>query len=218
MGQLQQAKARIQPPVEEVQPEEAAVPEETVEEEMPEEQENPEDVEAEESAAEDSEAATPEEQQEYDKAMDALYMVLYQNEKTSQAVEDQLNAEDKVGSVVRAGLLVIKALDQKIQMDEAVIPQMTREVADSLVEMAEAKGIPPFTDGEAKAVLGAMWEGVMQVFGFDEEQAKELTEGMSPEELQQSEDQYQQFLSEAGGADPAAAQPPVEGAAPEEAV
>jgi hypothetical protein len=142
-------------------------------------------------------AASANEQEEYDRAMQALYTVLYQNEKTAKAVADQLNAEDKVGSVTRAGILLIKSLDERISMDEEIIPQMTREVADSLIEIAEAKGVPEFAEGEVKAVLGSMWEGVMAVFGMSKEDAEDLRMDSSPEELNGMEEQYRQFLGEA---------------------
>jgi hypothetical protein len=194
MGMMSKAKSKAKAQEEPVLEDEQAS-------EVPVEEEPNPSTEPVESEAETEEGggvqASPEEQEEYDRAMDALYQVLYNNDKTSKAVADQLNAQNKVDSVARAGILIIKSLDERISMDEEIIPQMTREVADSLIEMAEAKGIPEFSESEAKAVLGATWEGVMAVFGMSKEDAEDLRMDSSPEELKGMEDQYRQFLSEA---------------------
>lgn len=51
------------------------------------------------------EPATPEEQQEFDRVMQAVATVLYSNEETSNAIVDQILPDDKVGSTAKASML-----------------------------------------------------------------------------------------------------------------
>ena len=140
--------------------------------------------------------ASPEEQQEYEKALSALHTVLYSNEGTSQAIVDMLQPQDKVGSVAKAGILVVQQLDEKIDLDESVFAEITMDIADRLIEMGErAKGME-FSEKESQAVMGATWEGVMELYGIDESAYEELTQGMSPEELKGYEQEYKGYLGE----------------------
>jgi hypothetical protein len=145
----------------------------------------------------DDDEATPEEQAEYERAIGALGQVIYANDDTSGAVLDQLQPEDPIGSVAKAGILLVKTLDEKLQLDEAVIPQLTIEVADRLVDLAEAKFGSEFSEQEAQAVTGATWEGVMDLFGIDPEAYEEFVAGMSDEDIAQQQQAYKQFLGEA---------------------
>lgn len=146
--------------------------------------------------APEGEEATPEEQKAYEDAMSALHKVMYTNQGTSEAIADMLQPEDKIGSTVKAGVMVIQQLDQKIDMDENIIAEMTAETADRLMEMGErAKGMQ-FTDQEAQAVAGATWEGVMQMFGVDEEQYNSFMSGMAPEEIDKQKKTYESFLGQ----------------------
>lgn len=140
--------------------------------------------------------ATPEEEAEYKRSLEALHTVLYANEGTSQAVVDMLQPEDKIGSTVKAGVMLIQQLDEKIDMDESVIAQITMDAADRLIEMGErAKGMQ-YSEKEAQAVLGATWEGVMDLFGVDEGSYEELTQGMSDKEIGSYEKEYKGYLGE----------------------
>jgi hypothetical protein len=146
----------------------------------------------------EEEQATPEEQAAYDQALEALHKVLYEDEERSNGIVDMIQAEDKIGSVVKASLMIIKQLDEKIDMDENIIAEITVDTADRLMELAETAHNISFSEQETKAVAGATWEGVMQLFGMDEESVKEMTAGMSPEQIQGYEKEYAGYV--AGGA------------------
>jgi hypothetical protein len=142
------------------------------------------------------EEASPEEQQEYERALGAVNRVMYGDPNTSRSIADQLRPEDKIGSTVKASILLIKQLDEKIDMDEVVIPQITQEVADRMIDMGEQVKGMEFSEQDAQAVLGATWEGVMEVFGIDPETYEEFTQGMSEQDIQGYSQQYKQFLGD----------------------
>lgn len=148
------------------------------------------------SAAAGEDEATPEEQAEYEQAMKAVQVVLYDNDRTSEAIADMLQPEDKIGSVVQATLLTLNQIDSQLDMDEAVIPQVMSELADRIMDMGEqAKGME-FSEQEAQAVLGSVWEGVMEMYGVDEEEYNNFTSNMSTDEVASQEQTYKQFLGE----------------------
>jgi hypothetical protein len=140
--------------------------------------------------------ATPEEQQDYERATQVLSKVLYEDERTSEAVLKQLQPQEKIGSVAKTSMMVIKQIDEKIDLDEVIIPQFTQDVVDRVVDLYENAHGDEFSEQETQAVLGSAWEGVMEMFGVDEESYAELTAGMSQEEFGSYEQQYKQFLGE----------------------
>jgi hypothetical protein len=141
------------------------------------------------------EPASEEEQAEYERALDALSRVIYEDDNTSKAVVDGLQPEDKVGSVANLALILVQQLDDKIDMDEAVIPQMTLEIVDRLVDLGEQTKQMQFSDEDVQNALGAAWEGVMNAYGLGEAQDfEEITQGMGDEELQAQTSAYKQFL------------------------
>lgn len=140
--------------------------------------------------------ASPEEQEEYDQAISALHKVMYSNEGTSQALVDMLQPSDKVGSTTKASILLIQQLDEKLDMDESIIAEITMDVADRMIEMAErAKGMS-FSEKETQAVAGATWEGVMELFGVDEGDYEEMTRGLSEQDIAAQTKTYKGFLGD----------------------
>ena len=148
------------------------------------------------------EAATPEEQAEYERAVGALYAMLYTNEGTSKAVLDMIQPNNKVDSIAKAAVLIIQQLDDKLDLDEAVIPQLVMDVPDELIEIGErAKGMT-FSDGELQAILGATQELTMQVFDVDAKKAQQLVGSLSPDQRASAERTYQKYLGSASKAVP----------------
>jgi hypothetical protein len=144
----------------------------------------------------ESEPASEDEQKEYERATTALSRVLYEDDNTSQALLDALHPEDKVGSVAQTALLLFKQLDEKVDFDEAVIPQVTMDIVDRLVDLGEqGKGLT-FTDEEVQGALGATWEGVMQMFetGTSPEDLEEATQGMTDDEINEQVATYKGYL------------------------
>jgi hypothetical protein len=148
------------------------------------------------SLAGEDEEATPEEQAEYDRALDGLHQILYEDPERSQAIADTLQPQDKIGSVTRTAIMLIKQLDEGIDLDENVVAEITVDTADRLMEIGEASKGMTFSEKEAQAVAGATWEGVMALFGVDQDSVTEMTAGMTPEQLKGYEQQHKQFVGD----------------------
>jgi len=139
----------------------------------------------------------PQEQEEYERAMTELGDVLYSNEKTSKALVEMINPEDKVGSTVKAVLSLVTSMDDKINMDEGIIYNITMEAADRLIDLAESAG-KEFNEKETEQVALAAWEGMMTAYddeaeGNLQEDHDYLAEGMSDVEKKQAETKYQEL-------------------------
>lgn len=148
------------------------------------------------SGAGEDQEATSEEQESYDQAMRAVDTILYENDKTAESVENMLTAEDKIGGTVQASLMVLTQLDQKIDMPEEIIAQVAMDITDMVVDLAEeGKGIQ-YSEKETQAVWGSVWEGVMEVYGVDEEEYASFTADMSDEDIAAQEQAHKGFLGE----------------------
>lgn len=141
------------------------------------------------------EQASPEEQAEYERAMKALSRVLYANNKTAKAIVDQIDPNDKVGSTTKASLLLLQQLDQKIQMDQVVIPEITREATSRVMELAETRYGMEYGGREAQVILGSVWEGVLQMFGADPQEMQGAVDQLGPEGMQSLAKQHEAFLN-----------------------
>lgn len=111
--------------------------------------------------------ASADEQQEYERAITALARVLYANDKTANAIVDQVDPNDKVGSTAKVSILLMRELDRKINMADVVIAPITEEVVTRIAELAEARHSVEFNPAEVEQALGAAWEGVAALFGSD---------------------------------------------------
>ena len=143
------------------------------------------------------EAASPEEQQSYEEAMDMVMRMLYVDDKTSATIMDMIQPKAKVDSIVKAAVLIIQQVDQKLDLDQAVIPELVMEVPDRLIELAEEGKGMTFNEGELKAILGSTQEMVMQVIDVDKGEARRLMDNLSPQQKQKAQADYQQLLGEA---------------------
>jgi hypothetical protein len=141
--------------------------------------------------------ANEDEQAEYERGVAALGRVLYENDKTSSAIVSQLTPKERVGSIAKASMLTMTQLDEKLDFDETVIPELTKETVDRIIDLYENKYDEELSEQDAQAALGATWEGLMEVFGIDEDSYGELTAGMTTEQFKEQEKTYKQFLGDA---------------------
>lgn len=140
-----------------------------------------------------------EEQQEYERVAKPMYATLYDNERTSEAIVSMLSAEEKVGSVARAALMVIKQLDERLDMAEVVVATITMDAVDELLQIAEAALDTEYSEAEAQQALAATWEGVMILFGGDgaiAEDYERVTQGMSEKQIVRAQAMAQSLLEE----------------------
>ena len=155
------------------------------------------------------EAASPEENAEYERVRSALDRVLFEEDAIADDIITQLDRNDPVSTITKATALVIQNLDDKVDMDEIVIPQITIDAVDSVIELAENRFGNELDMPTSEAILGATWEAVMAMFGMDAQQVEQLQTEYSDQLPQMSKAHYG-FLGEAqpgGDAAAAAAQP-----------
>lgn len=145
----------------------------------------------------DEQPATEGEQREYERAVNALGNILYSNEQGTTAILKQLTPQEKVGSIAKASILTIQQLDKKYDFDEVVIPALTQETVDRIIDLYENQHGEELSDVEAQRAFGAAWEGVMELYGADESDYAELTAGMSEEDFRGYEQEYKGYLGEA---------------------
>lgn len=141
------------------------------------------------------EQATPEEQAEYERAMLALTKVLYANEQTSKAIVDQINPEDKVDTTSKAAMLVINQLDQKVDLDEIVVAQITQESVARIIELAETRYNTEYDDREQQAILGTVWEGVQTMFGVEPEDTQQAAATVGADNMGALKQTYEAALN-----------------------
>lgn len=143
---------------------------------------------------------TPEEQAEYERVSGAMHTMLYTNEKVPQSIVDQIVPEEKVGSVIKISLTFIQELDKKIDMDEEVVAQITTDLVEEVLQIAEAGG-HEFSQQEAEQALMAVYEQVQAMFGGEgsiQEDFDIITQGMSPENIQSAQSMAQSLYDEGG--------------------
>lgn len=141
------------------------------------------------------EPATPEEQQEYERAMQALAQVLYGNEKTSNAIVDQVDPNNKVDSTSKVSMLFLQQLDEKIDMDEAVVAQMTQESVARIIELAENRHDTTYDDREQQIIFSTVWEGIQTMFGMDEADHAEAVNSVGADQLGGLKQTYEAALN-----------------------
>lgn len=166
----------------------------------------------------EEEPATGREQAEYERAVKAMERILYGEDRLADAVMKQIDPNDKVSSTTKATALLIQQLDEKIDLDEIIIPQLTMDAVDTITELAEARYGIPFSEQETQATMGATWESVMAMFGVDEDDYNQLRSQFSNEDMDKLRASHQGFLGQgspvAQNAPPAVPAPAPPGAAP----
>jgi hypothetical protein len=140
--------------------------------------------------------SSPEEQQAYDQAMKAAETVLYVNDQTADAIGNMINSERKIESVAKASLMAVTKIDQKIDMPEEIIAQVSMDITDMIIDLAEEGKGMQFSEKETQAVWGTVWEGVMDAYGVDEDEYNSFTADMSDEDIASQEQAHKGFLGE----------------------
>lgn len=140
------------------------------------------------------EDASPAEEEELVRAREALERILYDSDELSNSLMGQINPEDKIGTTTKATVLLINQIDDKIDLDESIIAPFTMEAVDRLAELAETRHGFEYTEQELQATLGATWEGVMAMFGVDENDYKRFVSGIGEDQMGQLKTQHEGFL------------------------
>ena len=127
--------------------------------------------------------------------MQALSKILYGNDETANAIVDQIDPNDKVSSTSKVSMLLIQQLDQKINMDDAVVATVSQETVERISELAEARHGIQYGDRELQVIMGSVWEGVQGIFGMEQQDAEALMAGIGGDNLANLKGQYEGFLN-----------------------
>lgn len=141
------------------------------------------------------EPATAAEEKEYKRVHSALQKVLYQQDTIADAVMKQLDPNDKISTTTKAATLLVQQLDEKLDMDEVVIPQITMDAVDVVAELAENRYGITYSEQDKTAALGATWEGVMAIFGVDEREYNQMIDEYGPQ-MDKIQKSYDGFLAQ----------------------
>ncbi len=140
----------------------------------------------------------PEEQQAYEEAMIELKDVLYENEQASDALINMVAPEDLVGSTSKTVIQLIAQMDEKINLDESVIHGITEEAVDRLSELVEQTHGVEYSDTQIQQVMMTSWEGVLGVFGGEDEiepSYRELAASVPEKEIRNAQSKYKEIMN-----------------------
>lgn len=140
--------------------------------------------------------ASPEVQQEYERAMRAVTKVLYSNDATANSIVDQVDPSDPISTIPKVTSLFIKELDRKINMHEEVVAEVTRESVDRIAELAEARHGIEISPTDMEKILGSSWEFVNMMFGSDPQNFTQTVQSMDPDTLSSLKQQHESILSQ----------------------
>jgi hypothetical protein len=121
-------------------------------------------------------------------------------DKTANAIVDQVDPNDKIGSTAKVNILFMRELDKKVDLAESVVAAVTQEVTERVVELAEARHGIEYAPDEVEKILGATWEGVTALFGSDggpegAQSFQQFAQGMDSDALAQLKQQHEARLN-----------------------
>lgn len=140
------------------------------------------------------EQATPDEQAAYARAMQYMSKILY-GDRGAKSIVDQIDPNDKVSSTTKAGVMIVQQMDKKLQMDQGIVAEITKEASTRIMELAEARHSMEYGGREAQVIVGATWEGVQELFGTNPEEGRAFLESYTPEELEKIKQQREGFVN-----------------------
>lgn len=140
------------------------------------------------------EDASESENREYERAYAALEEMLYDVDGTAKGISKMIDPNNKVESTIKANLTVLNQLDEGVDLDEIVVPQITQDIVDKVSELGEARYSMEYSERDLQATLGATWEGALAMFGIDPEDYKNFMTGYDENQIGQLKSAYQGFL------------------------
>ena len=129
--------------------------------------------------------------------MRAMAKVLYGSDAIANSIVDQIRPDNKVSDTAKVSMLFIKELDRKVNMDEGVIAEITRESVERISELAEARHNFQYNMQEMEQIMGAAWEGVQSMFGNEDVEGYTSTvQSMAPGDLETLRSQQETILAQ----------------------
>lgn len=142
-----------------------------------------------------TEEPTEAETREYERVAGAMQRALYEEDGIADAVMKQLDPNDKISTATKAAALLIQQIDEKLDMDEIVIPQITQDAVTMITELAENRFGIEYSEQDEQATLGATWESVMAMFGINERDYDQLMKD-NEGQLDSLQKDYDGFLAQ----------------------
>jgi hypothetical protein len=135
------------------------------------------------AASAEMEQATPEEQQELEKGIDAAVKIIHDDPKTHKAIAGMIKDDDPVAGVFNASKQVILGADRQMDFSMPVLLEMVGPVVDLVLELGDAMGVK-LDDNQQKTAVMYTQMAVLDASGHNPEGGTEFVEGMSNEEQQ----------------------------------
>jgi hypothetical protein len=114
-----------------------------------------------------TEQASPEEQEEYDRAVAAMSDIIFK-QKDQQILQFIQKEQSPITGAVNATQMVVSAVDQQMNLSEGLAPHLADEAFNMIVELAESEGIQFDEKGKVQGAAAAQ-QAVLQLFGADAE-------------------------------------------------
>lgn len=133
------------------------------------------------------------------RAIDGIKTALYKDKKVSDQFLKVIDPKKKTDSMTRAVILLVTELDKKLDLDSEVLPAMTAMAAGELMELAEAGHGITFSEIEQKQIVMAAFEGVLQAYGADQQDAANFVGEVGPDGEQQALAEYQAAMPSSEG-------------------
>lgn len=109
--------------------------------------------------------ATPEEQKQYMAALAMLYKIMYINEGSAMSLVKHIDPKDKMGSIIKAVMVMVQQMNSKMKMLPPVLAQITQDATDRMLEIAERIKKLSYTKQETLVLLAATQDAVEKATG-----------------------------------------------------
>jgi hypothetical protein len=152
---------------------------------------------------ESQEADVPEDDEagylaEVQRGLDGIKTALYQDKNVSDQFLAMIKPEKKEDSLVRAAILLVTELDKRLDLDESVLAPMAVMASGELIELVEAANGITFDEAAQKRVVMSAFEGVLQAYQVDGQEAADFVAEVGPEAEQQGIEDYSAALNSVG--------------------
>lgn len=132
---------------------------------------------------------------EAQRGLDGIKTALYKDRNVSDQFLSMIKPDKKEDSVTRAAILLVTELDKKMDLDETVLAPMTAMAAGELMELSEAGHGIVFSEDEQRRVVMAAFEGILQAYQVDPQEAANFVAAVGPEAEQQGVENYKAALN-----------------------
>lgn len=130
-------------------------------------------------------AATPEEQQQYDSAMQMVSEMLHANDDSSAQIVKMLSTDNPIAAITDVVEFLISKVEETFQgnLVETAIMPIADETTDWVIELGEEGGAFDLTDQEIVQAKGSVVQLLLDQYGVEQADMEGMLEGVSEEEV-----------------------------------